>query len=85
MAEKVFCIGNAKSRDDMDLSTLKGHGRVYGCNAIYRDHLDKIDVLTAVDHGIIHEIYHAMDAKRYGWKKFKEMYELEMNNLVGQG
>ena len=22
---------------------------------------------------IIHEIYHAMDAKRYGWKKFKEM------------
>jgi hypothetical protein len=21
---------------------------------------------------IIHEIYHAMDAKKYGWKKFKE-------------
>jgi hypothetical protein len=34
---------------------------------------------------IIHEIYHAMDAKRYGWKKFKEMYELEMNYQVGQG
>jgi hypothetical protein len=28
---------------------------------------------------IIHEIYHAMDAKKYGWKKFKEMYEYEMN------
>ena len=28
---------------------------------------------------ILHEIYHAMDAKRYGWKKFKEMYEYEMN------
>ena len=28
---------------------------------------------------IIHEIYHAMDAKRYGWKKFKDMYEYEMN------
>ena len=27
---------------------------------------------------IIHEIYHAMDAKKYGWKKFKEMYEMEM-------
>ena len=34
---------------------------------------------------MIHEIYHAMDAKRYGWKKFKEMYEMEMNLLVQQG
>ena len=28
---------------------------------------------------ILHEIYHAMDAKRYGWKKFKDKYEYEMN------
>ena len=28
---------------------------------------------------ILHEIYHAMDAKKYGWKKFKDMYEYEMN------
>ena len=28
---------------------------------------------------IIHEINHAMDAKKYGWKKFKNMYEMEMN------
>ena len=34
---------------------------------------------------IIHEIRHAMDAKKYGWKKFKEMYEMEMNLLVQQG
>ena len=34
---------------------------------------------------IIHETYHAMDAKKYGWKKFKEMYEMEMNYLVQQG
>ena len=27
---------------------------------------------------IIHEIRHAMDAKKYGWKKFKEMYEMEI-------
>ena len=27
---------------------------------------------------ILHEIYHAMDAKKYCWKKFKEMYEMEM-------
>ena len=34
---------------------------------------------------ILHEIYHAMDAKKYGWKKFKEMYEMEMNLMVQQG
>ena len=34
---------------------------------------------------IIHEIRHAMDAKKYGWKKFKEMYEMEMNLQVQAG
>ena len=34
---------------------------------------------------ILHETYHAMDAKRYGWKKFKEMYEMEMNLMIQQG
>ena len=34
---------------------------------------------------IIHEIYHAMDAKKYGWKKFKDMYEMEMNLLIQKG
>ena len=27
---------------------------------------------------IIHEIRHAMDARRYGWRKFKNMYEMEI-------
>ena len=31
---------------------------------------------------IIHETYHAMDAKKYGWRKFKEMYEMEMNYQI---
>ena len=34
---------------------------------------------------IIHEINHAMDAKKYGWKKFKEMYEMEMNLMIAKG
>ena len=34
---------------------------------------------------IIHEIYHAMDAKKYGWKKFKNMYEYEMNLMISKG
>ena len=34
---------------------------------------------------ILHEIYHAMDAKKYGWKKFKDMYEMEMNLMIAKG
>lgn len=34
---------------------------------------------------LLHEIDHAMMAKKYGVKKFKEMYEYEMNYLVQQG
>ena len=34
---------------------------------------------------ILHEIYHAMDAKKYGWKKFKDMYEMEMNLQIAKG
>ena len=30
---------------------------------------------------MIHEIRHAMDAKKYGWKKFKKMWELEANKI----
>ena len=34
---------------------------------------------------MIHEIRHAMDAKKYGWKKFKSDYEWEMNYQIAQG
>ena len=33
---------------------------------------------------ILHETYHAMDAKKYGWRKFKDMYEYEMNYQISQ-
>ena len=33
---------------------------------------------------LVHEIRHATDAKKYGWKKFKDMYEYEMNYLISQ-
>ena len=32
---------------------------------------------------LIHEIRHAMDSKKYGWKKFKEMWEYEANMISG--
>ena len=54
---KIFCIGNGESRKDFDLNTLKSHGKIYGCNALYREFTP--DVLISVDHGIMHEIYHS--------------------------
>ena len=33
---------------------------------------------------MVHEIRHAMDSKKYGWKKFKEMWEYEAN-MISQG
>ena len=27
---------------------------------------------------MIHEIRHAMDAKKYGWRKFRDMYEMQI-------
>ena len=36
MAKKVFCIGNGESRQGFDLEKLRPHGKIYGCNAIYR-------------------------------------------------
>lgn len=62
MVKRVFCIGNGESRIGYDLEKLRPHGRIYGCNAIYRDFLP--DVITAVDHGIMHEIYHAGIAQK---------------------
>ena len=59
---RVFCIGNGKSRTDYNLEKLRGHGKIYGCNAIYRDFLP--DVICGVDHGIMHEIYHAGIAEK---------------------
>ena len=52
---RVFCIGNGESRKGIDLSQFRPHGKIYGCNALYRDFTP--DVLTAVDDGMMHEIY----------------------------
>jgi len=58
----LFLIGNGESRKDFDLTKLRKHGKIYGCNALYREFTP--DALISVDHGIIHEIYHST----YAWK-----------------
>ena len=49
----IFCIGNGESRKDFDLERLRPHGKIYGCNGLYRDFVP--DVLVAMDYNICHE------------------------------
>jgi len=50
----IFVLGNGTSRLQFDLNVLKQHGRVIGCNALYRDFIP--DILVAVDDLMINEI-----------------------------
>lgn len=51
---KAFVIGNGRSRIGLDLETLRPAGKIFGCNALYRDFVP--DVLVATDPGISAEI-----------------------------
>ena len=55
MAKIVFCIGNGQSRSPVDLIKLRPHGKIYGCNGLYRDFAP--DVLCSVDGPMMHEVY----------------------------
>ena len=57
--EYGFVIGNGTSRQSIDLNKLKQFGKIYACNAVYRE-FDP-DFLVAVDVKMILEI----DSKRY--------------------
>ena len=52
--KRAFIIGNGPSRANFDLNNLKGHGTIFGCNALYRDF--EPDYLVAIDEPIIEEI-----------------------------
>ena len=83
----VFCLGNGQSRVGVDLKKLRQHGKVYGCNAIYRTNPDDIDVLVGVDQGIMHEMYHSGICEKIptyfrNWSKVPaELYE----NMIKSG
>jgi len=74
---RVFCIGNGESRRDYNLQNLRKYGKIYGCNALYRDFTP--DVLCSVDHGMMHEVYHAGVAQKIpcffrDWTKVPAMH-----------
>ncbi len=51
---KAFVLGNGKSRLQVDLHKLRPYGKIYGCNALYRDFTP--DVLVATDKHMSDEI-----------------------------
>jgi hypothetical protein len=46
----AFVLGNGTSRQNVDLNQLHQHGKIYGCNALYREFTP--DVLIATDRPI---------------------------------
>ena len=50
----AFVLGNGRSRLPVDTNALKYHGKVYACNAVYRE--AEPDFLIAVDVKMINEI-----------------------------
>ena len=47
---RAFVLGNGISRQGLDLNLLQKHGKIYGCNALYREFIP--DVLVATDRPI---------------------------------
>ena len=53
--KNVFVLGNGESRDGYDLKQFRQWGKIYGCNALYRDF--QPDGLISTDWAMMHEVY----------------------------
>jgi hypothetical protein len=60
---RVFVLGNGISRQAVDLPHLKNIGKIYGCNALYREFAP--DVLVATDRPISQAIQQSGYAKNH--------------------
>lgn len=70
----AFIIGNGKSREGFDLGSLKPFGKIYGCNALYRDF--EPDYLIAIDDAITEEIRASNFPKeKFIYPSFEEQFE----------
>ena len=58
----AFALGNGVSRQQIDLNLLKELGKIYGCNALYRDFTP--DVLISTDLPISERIQHEGYSKK---------------------
>ena len=71
----AFGLGNGISRRDVSIPYLKQRGRVYGCNALYREHTP--DVLVATDRPI------SLQIQNSGYSKTHEFYTRRPLNESG--
>lgn len=62
----AFVLGNGQSRKDINLTHLKQYGKIYACNAVYREFTP--DYLVAVDVKMINEI------NQKGWQMNNEVW-----------
>ena len=80
---KVFVVGNGESRKKVDLMQLNMMGKIYGCNAMYRDFTP--DVLIVVDGGMQHEVYtsgYALKNKCY-FRSWTRLPGMMFDTIVG--
>ena len=70
----AFVIGNGTSRIGIDLNHLKKFGKIYACNAVYREF--NPDYLVAVDTKMVNEIA-KNGYQRIGevWTNYNKQYE----------
>ena len=84
----LFVLGNGESRKDIDVDLIKAKGKVYGCNAIFREH--ELDGLIAVDPMLEHEIYQSGYAHKHPcyFRSWDDMpvdhYEMMLEAQVSQ-
>ena len=76
---KYYKVGNVKVRE----KSIKDHAH-YNVDSGTLDLSTKYKTIKKSQTKeflitILHEIRHAMDSKKYGWRKFRDMYEYEMN------
>ena len=69
----IFCIGNGKSREKIDLHFLKKKGIIYGSNALYRDFIP--DKLVITDPHMLDEVID------YGYSKENAVITTENSYL----
>ena len=71
----AFVLGNGTSRKNIELPALRRWGKIYGCNALYREF--EPDVLVATDRPIAEQIQHS------GYALVHEFYT--RRPVAGQG
>lgn len=84
----AFVLGNGRSRIGLELDKLRPLGKIYGCNALYRDFSP--DMLIATDPGISSEIessgypeHHEFYTRKPGIESYSKKIELNFGFSSG--